>query len=56
MADVVIIIVLVLILGTAITYMNKERPNGSNCIGCPDAPVCAMRKKDQTCKGKESHM
>ena len=56
MTDVVIIIVLVIILGTAISIMNKERPNGVNCIGCPDAPVCAMKKRGQTCKGKEPHM
>ena len=56
MTDVVIIIVLVIILGAAISIMNKERPNGVNCIGCPDAPVCAMKKRGQTCKGKEPHM
>ena len=54
MSDVIIIVVLVVILGVAIAYMNKERPSGVNCIGCPDAPVCAMKKRGQTCKGKDN--
>ena len=56
MADMIIIIVLVVILGIALSSMKKERPNGISCIGCPDAHACAMRKNGQTCQGKESSM
>ena len=56
MADITIILILAVILGGAISYMNKERPSGVNCIGCPDAPVCEAKKKGLTCQGKEPHM
>ena len=43
MQDIVIIIVLVLILGGALWYMKKEKNNGVNCIGCPDAGTCTKK-------------
>lgn len=43
MADIIIIIVLVLILGAAIFYMRKEKNKGVNCIGCPDAGTCKKK-------------
>ncbi|MBQ6845183.1 MAG: hypothetical protein IJO60_11185 [Agathobacter sp.] len=56
MTDIVIIIVLVVILGCAISYMRKERPKGVTCIGCPDAHACEMRKNGQTCQGNNVEM
>ena len=56
MTDIIIIIVLIVILGGAISMMNKERVKNVSCIGCPDAPVCEMRRKGLSCPGKESHM
>lgn len=55
MADIVIIIVLVIILGGAIFMMKRERVKNVSCIGCPDAPICEMRKKGLSCPSKESH-
>lgn len=43
MADVIIIILLILILGSALLYMKKEKHNGVNCIGCPDAGTCKKK-------------
>ena len=47
--DVIVILVLVAILGTALMYMRKEKKKGVTCIGCPDADVCAKRRAGQSC-------
>lgn len=52
--DVIIIFVLVLILGSAIMYMRKEKQKGVTCIGCPDADVCAKRKAGEACEHADS--
>lgn len=49
MTDFIIIAVLVIILGAALLYMKKEKERGVTCIGCPDADVCAKRKKGESC-------
>ena len=50
MADMIIILVLVIILGCALSYMRKEKTKGVSCIGCPDAAVCEMRRKGYSCQ------
>lgn len=50
MIDMLIILVLIVILGGAFAYMRKEKSKGVNCIGCPDAAVCEMRKKGFSCQ------
>lgn len=49
MTDFVIILVLILILGSALLYMKKEKKKGVTCIGCPDADVCAKRRNGEGC-------
>lgn len=53
MSDMIIILVLVIILGVALSYMRKEKSKGVNCIGCPDAAVCEMRRKGYSCQENE---
>ncbi len=36
MKDFVVILILILLLGLAITYIMKKKKSGANCIGCPD--------------------
>lgn len=43
MANLVVGAVIVLILGTAIRYIIKEKKRGVVCIGCPNAGVCASK-------------
>ena len=52
MTDMIIIIVLVIILGGALAAMRKDKAKGVNCSGCPDAPVCEMRRKGLSCQEK----
>lgn len=51
MTDFVIILVLVVILGSALLYMRKEKKKGKGvtCIGCPDADVCTKRRNGESC-------
>lgn len=49
MADMIIIFILVIILGSALFYMKKEKTKGVTCIGCPDADVCAKRRNGDSC-------
>lgn len=41
MTDFLVIGVICIILGLAISYMIKCKKKGVVCIGCPDAEVCA---------------
>ena len=43
MADMIIILILVIILGAALSAMRKSRAKGVNCIGCPDAGTCQKK-------------
>lgn len=40
MTDFIIVAVLVLIVGAAVTYIIKEKKRGVKCVGCPDAKTC----------------
>lgn len=46
MTDFLVIGILVLIVGAAVTYIWKAKKSGVKCIGCPSAG---------TCSGKEGH-
>ena len=42
-ADILIIIALFLIIGSAIFYIIKEKKRGTKCIGCPATGNCPMK-------------
>ena len=52
MTDMIIILILVIILGAALSAMKKEKAKGVTCIGCPDAHACEMRRNGQSCQEK----
>ncbi len=41
MADIIVIIILVLLIGSAVAYMIKAKKNGVKCIGCPAGGSCS---------------
>jgi len=43
MADIIIGIVLLIVVGVAIAYIVKEKKRGVKCIGCPSAGTCQKR-------------
>ena len=49
MADIVIIVILVSVLGLAGLYVYKAKKSGKNCIGCPQNGSCSLQKRD--CSG-----
>lgn len=50
MENFIIIAVLVLILGVALSYVIKAKKSGKKCIGCPDSATCGS-KSDGGCSG-----
>lgn len=54
MTDWIIIGIVVLLTGSALAYIIREKKKGTVCIGCPDAPNCPHR--NQGCPGhNKSH-
>ena len=51
MKDIVIILVLALILGSAISYIVKAKKKGVKCIGCPHSKECGAK---ESCSDKQS--
>ncbi len=43
MADLIVGIILLIIVGAAIRYIVKQKKKGVKCIGCPSASVCAAK-------------
>ncbi|MBE6649486.1 MAG: FeoB-associated Cys-rich membrane protein [Ruminococcaceae bacterium] len=41
MIDIIVSIILVAIIGGAITYIVKAKKNGQKCIGCPHSKTCS---------------
>ena len=35
MTDVIILMILIILIGAAVSYIVKEKKNGTRCIGCP---------------------
>lgn len=50
MENFIIIAVLVLILGVALSYVIKAKKSGKKCIGCPNSATCGS-KSDGGCSG-----
>jgi len=44
MKNLIVVIILVVILGLAITYIVKAKKKGVKCIGCPSACNCSAQK------------
>lgn len=51
MENLILIVVLVLILGAALTYIMRARKKGVKCIGCPAGGQCPGAKGKTSCGG-----
>ncbi|MBQ8383214.1 MAG: hypothetical protein IJX47_08430 [Clostridia bacterium] len=49
--DIIVSVILVVLVGAAITYIVRSKKRGETCVGCPYAKECAMRKKNGGCSG-----
>lgn len=41
MADFIVVVILLIVLGAAILYIRRAKKKGVKCIGCPAAGKCA---------------
>lgn len=44
MADMILVIVILAIVGAAVVYIRKEKKRGVQCIGCPAGGTCAHKQ------------
>ena len=54
MKDLLVLIILALILGAAVTYLYREKKRGVRCVGCPDAGHCC--RSCPSCSGKSGEL
>lgn len=52
MENLVLTVILVLIIGSAIAYIVKEKKKGVRCIGCPAAGKCGAGNGKTACGSK----
>lgn len=45
MTDLILVIILVAVIGTAVLYIRKEKKRGVKCIGCPSSGSCVRKQK-----------
>lgn len=48
LADIIIIVLVLAIVGIAAFYIRKEKKQG-RCVGCPYAKECAAKKAGKSC-------
>ncbi|MBQ6895573.1 MAG: FeoB-associated Cys-rich membrane protein [Clostridia bacterium] len=53
MANIISVIVIVLILGGAMSYIIRSRKKGRKCIGCPYCDSCPSGKSS-SCKSNDN--
>lgn len=41
MADIILIVVIVGIVGASVWYIRREKKRGVRCVGCPDGGTCS---------------
>lgn len=55
MANVIVVVILALVIGSALAYIIRERKKGIKCVGCPSGGQCAacrhMAEEEQSCCG-----
>lgn len=52
--DIIAIVAIVLVIGSAVFYIIKAKKSGKKCIGCPDGCSCDTKKqesKGSACQG-----
>ena len=49
MADIIITVAILLIVGAAVLYIKNEKKRGVRCVGCPSGGTCTHSHKDSGC-------
>ncbi len=48
MADFIIALIVILIVGAAIAYIVKAKKSGAKCIGCPSGGSCCSKNNSES--------
>ncbi len=48
--QIIAIIAIILIIGSALLYIVKAKKSGRKCIGCPDGCTCKVKKMQKNLK------
>ncbi|MGN0735012.1 MAG: FeoB-associated Cys-rich membrane protein [Anaerovoracaceae bacterium] len=49
MADLILGLILLALIGAAVGYIVKAKKKGVKCIGCPDGAACSRRQEGGCC-------
>lgn len=41
MANIIVVLIIVVVVGSALRYIRKQRKSGVHCIGCPSSGSCS---------------
>ena len=53
MTDFMILVIIIVIVGTSVCYIIKEKKRGVKCIGCPFGDTCSKKKQNgESCNHK----
>ena len=55
MANFLVIVILLVIIGASIAYIVKEKKRGVKCIGCPAAGSCSHNCQGSGCSNHDEH-
>ena len=43
MANLIIVLILIVMVGAEVFYIEKEKKKGTKCIGCPNSGCCNLK-------------
>ncbi len=46
MIDIIVLMIVLVLVVLAVSYLVKEQKKGTKCLGCPMAATCAKNKKN----------
>lgn len=55
MADIILIVILLVVIGAAVAYIIKSRKSGVKCIGCPSGCSCSHEQTGHPDGGCDCH-
>ena len=50
MTDFIVAVIILVILGAALTYIIREKKRGTKCIGCPSGGNCSGQAEGRSCQ------
>ena len=56
MTNLIMIGILLMILGSAIVYIVKQKKKGAHCIGCPAGGKCPSKNGGELCSCSSCHL